>query len=249
MDSCQEAQASITPYLDGEAGVVERQHLKAHLERCPACRDEVAAQDTARRVLNIRSTTLHATAPDALRARCRALAPVSRPALARWSPWRVLSLGTATAMGVLASVIVFGVLTNSPVLLAAEMTLDHLKCFTFFDGGTEQPDAASVEAAVRQRFGWAVTVPPAVGADGLVLLGARRCLSHDGKVAHLMYRHEGHPVSLFVMPKADYRPADLALAGYPSHIWSNRDLTYVLVASEPDQNLRPVTAYFHSALR
>jgi anti-sigma factor RsiW len=83
----------------------------------------------------------------------------------------------------------------------------------------------------------------------LVLLGARRCLSHDGTVAHLMYRHAGRPVSLFVMPNENHRAADLTLAGYPSHVWTRGDLTYVLVASEPDESLRPVTAYFAATLR
>jgi len=250
MDSCREAQARITPYLDGESNDKERRDLQAHLQDCGPCRSEAAAQEIARRVLHVRSAALHARAPETLRARCAALSPTPRRSWApRWSPWRMLSLGTATAMGVLVAAFVFGVATHSPVLLAAEMTLDHLKCFALFESDGAPAVATEVEAAVRDRFGWPVTVPAGGEPRDLVLLGARRCLSHDGSVAHVMYRHAGRPVSLFVMRNESYRAADLALAGYPAHIWTRGELTYVLVASETDERLRPVMAYFTGALQ
>lgn len=250
MDSCQETQARITPYLDGESSEGERRTIEAHLRQCPSCRDEAAAQGVARRVLLARSSMLQAKAPAGLRERCAALAPARKSASrARgWSAWRVLSLGTATAMGVLAAVFVFGVATHSPILLAAEMTLDHLKCFALFESA-ESPQASAVEAAVRDRFGWTVRVPGSTPPQNLVLLGARRCLSHDGSVAHVMYRHEGRPVSLFMMPKAEYRTADVNLGGYPAHVWSKGEMTYVLVASEPMDRLQPVREYFAASLR
>ena len=250
MDSCREAHARITPYLDGESGEAERKQVHAHLHDCGPCQADAAAQDVARRVLRVRSAALQAKAPEALRARCAALAPAPRRAwMPRWSAWRVLSLGSAAAMGVVVAAFVFGIATHSPVLLAAEMTLDHLKCFALFESEGAAPAAAEVEAAVRDRFGWRVSVPAGGEHEGLVLLGARRCLSHDGSVAHLMYRHTGRPVSLFVMPNESHRAADLSLGGYPAHIWTRGELTYVLVASEPDERLRPVMAYFTGTLR
>ena len=250
MDSCRETQARITPYLDGESNEAERRSVQSHLQDCGPCRDDAAVQDVARRVLHVRSAAMQAKAPEALRARCAALAPAPRASwMPRWSPWRVLSVGTATATGILAAVVVFGVATQSPVLLAAEMTLDHLKCFALFESDGARPAAADVEAAVRDRFGWQVGVPPGAEPRALVLLGARRCLSHDGNVAHLMYRHAGRPVSLFVMPNENHRAADLTLAGYPAHVWIRGDFTYVLVASEPDESLRPVMEDFTSVLR
>jgi len=250
MDSCREAQARITPFLDGESGEAERRQVEAHLQDCGPCQADAAAQDVARRVLHVRSAALQVKAPEALRARCASLAPTPRRAwLPRWSGWRVLSLGSAAAMGVVVAAFVFGVATHSPVLLAAEMTLDHLKCFALFESEGSTPAATDVEAAVRDRFGWRVSVPAGREDERLVLQGARRCLSHDGSVAHLMYRHAGRPVSLFVMANESHRSADLALGGYPAHIWTRGDLTYVLVASEPDDRLRPVMAYFTSTLR
>ncbi len=35
---------------------------------------------------------------------------------------------------------------------------------------------------------------------GLELVGARPCLYGEGRVAHIMYRHHGVPVSLFMLP-------------------------------------------------
>src|SRR5258707_7179604 len=35
---------------------------------------------------------------------------------------------------------------------------------------------------------------------GLELIGERTCLYGEGRIAHVMYRHDGHPVSVFMLP-------------------------------------------------
>ena len=53
---------------------------------------------------------------------------------------------------------------------------------------------------MRDEFGWSVPIPaPAPRAD-VHLVAVRRCLYGEGVVAHVLYRVEGEPVSLFVMP-------------------------------------------------
>jgi hypothetical protein len=68
-------------------------------------------------------------------------------------------------------------------------------------------------------------------------------------MAHVMYRHAGHAVSLYVLPEGRRRPAETrSFAGHPAAIWSEGSRTYVLVASESDPGMRPVAEYFHSAV-
>jgi hypothetical protein len=58
----------------------------------------------------------------------------------------------------------------------------------------------------------------------------RRCLYGDGRAAHLMYRLNGEPVSLFVIPGLSRPADDLSLFGHEQVVWTAGDRTYMLVA-------------------
>jgi anti-sigma factor RsiW len=62
-----------------------------------------------------------------------------------------------------------------------------------------------------------------------------------------MYRHDGRPVSLFMMPGKARESSSMATAGHAARIWSQNGTTYVLVASESQPDLQPVAAFFQSA--
>ncbi len=53
---------------------------------------------------------------------------------------------------------------------------------------------------MASTFGWQMHVPETKGA-GLELVGARPCFYAKGKAAHLMYRHNGQPLSVFMLPQ------------------------------------------------
>jgi anti-sigma factor RsiW len=229
MAGCQDVGRLLTPYLDEELGVADRLTIEGHLRTCNPCATRAAAEGAARRVMMIRASTLSVKAPEALRRRCEALAP--RPtALPRWRAvsWRALGLASASLVVVaLATTIAYGVVTHSPTLLVTE--------------------PAAVASQLQADYGWRLTVPASSPRDRLTLLGARRCFSTDGRVAHLMYRHDGRPVSLFMMPGKARGASSLAVAGHAARIWSQNDTTYVLVGSESQPDLQPVAAYFQSA--
>src|SRR5436190_1432172 len=83
----------------------------------------------------------------------------------------------------------------------AELAADHVKCFGVMNTllGTNA-DAAMIERAMKEMFGWQMHVPESAGV-GLELVGARPCLYGKGRAAHLMYRHHGQPVSVFMLPQ------------------------------------------------
>ena len=90
-------------------------------------------------------------------------------------------------------------MVNPSKAVAAQLTLDHLKCFSLF----EEPaglSPAEVQTILKARHGIDLRLPAGKEAEGLTLVGGRRCLYLDGTVAHLLYRKDGVQVSLFVLP-------------------------------------------------
>jgi len=249
MASCRDVRGRMTPYLDAGIAAADRQDVEGHLRTCQPCARRAAAEGAARRVMMVKAATLSVSAPDALRERCAALAPRRRE-----RPWwrpvslRALSLATASlVVAGLAGTLVYAVATGSPTLLAAELALDHVKCFALFEPRVAQADAAAVASQLEADYGWHLNVPASSPDDRLTLLGARRCLSTDGRVAHVLYRHNGRPVSLFMMPGTARPEARIAVAGHVARVWTRGGTTYVMVGSESEPELRPVAAYFQSA--
>ena len=64
-----------------------------------------------------------------------------------------------------------------------------------------------------------------------------------------MYRHDGRPVSLFMLPPRA-RPEELVeVLGHEAAIWSVGDRTFVLVAREPRAEVERMASFVTAALR
>jgi anti-sigma factor RsiW len=132
---------------------------------------------------------------------------------------------------------------RSDTLLAAQLTADHLKCFRTFTRQEGDADAQQVQQMLQARYGWDLRVPPSSAAEGLQLVGARRCLYLDGRMPHVMYRVHGEDVSLFVLEGVKRRDADLVALGHRTRIWSRGANTYVLVSSASGGDVASVAGY------
>jgi anti-sigma factor RsiW len=137
---------------------------------------------------------------------------------------------------------------GSTRVLAAELALDHLKCFALFERVSAQPDPASLARQLHEDYGWQLKVPATRADLKLQLVGGRRCFSTDGRVAHILYRHDGRPLSLFVMPAVARSAAALEVVGHQAIMWSRGGMTYALVAREDSQDLARVAAYMQTAV-
>jgi anti-sigma factor RsiW len=84
---------------------------------------------------------------------------------------------------------------------------------------------------------------------GLELIGARPCLYAEGLAAHIMYRHNGEPVSVFMLPKKTRSEEQIEVLGHQAAIWSTDNRTFVLIAREPRAEVERMTAFVHGALR
>jgi anti-sigma factor RsiW len=249
MSKCRELDAQFAPYADGDVATGDRASVEAHLDRCPPCRDRVAIQRSVRDVMIARRSALRPGASAQLRARCaehaRAAAPAPsmvRIASRRWVP---LSLA-ATLLLAVAGAFLFG-LNDSVEALAAQLTLDHVTCFQFAPERLKHMDASAAAHDWAAKQGWAIEIPASSSSSDLELLGIRRCTMSSGRVAHVLYRWHGQPLSVFVVPhsvRALHDQQELVEKfGHEAVVWSGADRTYVLLARAEPSELTPVVRY------
>ncbi len=175
--------------------------------------------------------------------------PASR---GRWPVWRArlapLALA-ATLVLIVGGAFVYQLTDRSSRVMAAELTADHLKCFAVNDVLGTHDAPMTVQASMTSHFGWTLQLPPNPQRADLELVGARPCLYGEGRVAHLMYRHHGVPVSVFMLP-ASVRPQEvLEVMGHEAAIWSVGQRTFVLIAREPRQDVERLAAFVQASLR
>ena len=141
----------------------------------------------------------------------------------------------------------YGLTLLSPTVLAAQLMLDHAKCFAV-DRPTAAVDTVDTERQFERSHGWPVHLPRPMVA-GLQLVGIRQCFcAQGGATAHAMYRFEGRPVSLYILPGVDREPASADVFGHDAVIWSRNGNTYVLLGQEPDSAMRKLAEDFNRGL-
>jgi anti-sigma factor RsiW len=264
MSSCASIDSLVTPYVDGELPASDRGLVEYHLGVCASCRGRVAAERAARDLLVERRLSLQCSAPTLLRARCtaaidgarRQTAKVAASSILAGTPrgrpvWRArfAPLAAAAALVVVAGgAFLYEATGRSTRLMAAELAADHVKCFTMNAAFGTQHSAESVRHTLASSFDWRTDVPRT--ADGeLKLVGARPCLYGQGKVAHIMYRHNGHPVSLFMVPRTERPAQTLDTFGHACAIWSKDQRTFVLVSREPRDEMEKLAAVMQASMR
>jgi anti-sigma factor RsiW len=250
----------ITPYVDGDLGAGERRLVDEHVRVCPPCHSRVAAEQAVRELMHAKRPELAGEAASAaLRDRCAALhrqRAASSLASAPAGAGLVHGLRTrlaplALAAGVVAAVggaSVYLMTARSSQLLAAELTADHVKCFGMNSLIGANDDPAAAEGTMVSTFGWHMPLPEIAQRAGMELLGARVCLYGRGLAAHIMYRHNGQPVSVFMIPKMTRAEAAVDVMGHEAAIWSSGGRTFVLIAREPEDEMSRMTAIVQTAL-
>lgn len=249
MGKCQELDPLFAAYADGDVAPTDRSSVEAHLAKCPPCRDRVAEQRAVRAVLAARRPALRSCAPGDLRARCAAHAAGQRARRSfgswlfvnRWVPFSV----AATVALVIAGVFLFSP-NNRVEALAIELTLDHMTCFQFAPERLQHLDPQTAEHQWLAKQQWGIHVPASSPANQLELLGVRRCGMGNGRVAHILYKWRGEPLSVFIVPRSvrgpiPHEPIDKL--GHEAVMWSDTDRTYVVLARGRASDLEPVVGY------
>ena len=137
---------------------------------------------------------------------------------------------------------------RSTRVMAAELAADHVKCFAMNAALGTRHAPSAVESTMLSSFDWRMHLPADPSRAGLELIGARPCLYGEGKIAHIMYRHQGRPVSLFMLPDTERAQGLVEALGHEAAIWCVNDRTFVLVSRQPKQDVERLAAFVRSSL-
>jgi anti-sigma factor RsiW len=251
--TCREMAARVTSHVDGMLGPAEMAIADRHYASCARCASLLGAERATRALLRAEADSLREPAPPALRERVQrrgGVVPFASARVAARPPlWRRVPLAAAASILVALTGLVAGaLLAPGGTLLAAQLTLDHLKC-AWLTHGQAGPDAAAAAREWQERHGWDITVPPSSETPPLRLVGVRRCLFSDGSMAHLVYDQAGRPVSLFVLPHGRQAPPETAIMGHETVTWSGNGRTYAVVADLARDDLARVSAFLQANVR
>lgn len=268
MRNCEAIDPLVTPYIDGQLAADQRQAVDAHVSACPSCHSRVAAERAVRDLIRARQPQLRACcAPPSLARRCAAQAgtsavshapvdggPAPRVMRDQSVPgWRGRFAPLAAAASltlIVGSAFVYQLTASSNRVMAMELAADHLKCFGVLNPVLHtHEDAATVESAMASWFDWKMQLPGGAQQAGLELVGSRPCLYGEGKIAHIMYRHNGAPVSLFMLPRTTRTQELVQALGHQAKIWCAGDRTFVLVAREPRAEVERIATAVQASLR
>lgn len=254
MADCRDLEPHFTAYVDGECPAAACAEVETHLQTCPRCHARVSTERAAHDLLRARAIELRRPAPDALRQRCAAQARkaavparvAARPATRR--SWLPLSLAASLILA--ASVFVLFGWGSAVETYAAQIAADHIKCFQF-PPALSTTDVDALGRRWEAANGWSLKLAPPSPADALELVGIRRCGSTRGRVAHVLYRWRGEPLSVYVLndrlEEAGARQAGTTHAverfGEQEIIWSEHGRTYAVVARAPVEDLQQVARY------
>ena len=157
------------------------------------------------------------------------------------------ALAASLVLGV-GGAFVYQATDSSARLMAAELTADHMKCFALNAAlGTHQGPAA-VESSMMSGFDWRMRLPSEPSRAGLELVGSRPCFYGEGKIAHIMYRHQGHPVSLFMLPRSARTAQLVEVLGHEAAIWCAGNRTFVLIARESRPDVERLASFVQATL-
>lgn len=247
MNECRQIESLLPPYVDGEASAADCRTVDAHLARCASCRAHAAAQRSVRHLLQAATPALRTETPPGLRTRLAAtLVPPARPA--RLWGWRAVQVGGLAGGLFVASLALELVSPESNVLLAAQLAIDHVRCFAVERHDETPVSHADARALYAEEYGWDVTVPDSNAEAGLTLVAARRCPYWLGDHAHLLYRSGSHELSLYITPDRERLGEELAVLGHVERIWSANGRSYVLVGrGVPAADFARAAAYLERA--
>jgi anti-sigma factor RsiW len=266
MRNCHSIDPLVTPFVDGELSDGDRRDVEDHLRVCAPCHSRVTAERAVHNLLRQRRPALNLSrAPATLHSLCSEIArrrggvdearssaaPPLSPAFAT-AAWQTRLAPYALAASlvlVVGGAFVYQATDRSARVMAAELTADHLKCFAL-NGvlGTHQ-GASAVESSMMSGFDWRMHLPADPSRAELELVGSRPCMYGEGKVAHIMYRHQGRPVSLFMLPKSARTQELVEVLGHEAAIWCAGNRTFVLIAREPRQDVERLASFVQASLR
>jgi len=256
MSSCTRFDSLVTPYLDGALEGADLAFVDTHLSKCAPCRARVEVERSVCTLIASRRVELQAgPVPAGLVLRCRAastsllpVAPTVSSSAAWWQTWS-FRLAVAAAAILSVGAVTYRATVGQGQGVVAELAADHMKCFLMNSVLGTHHDTEIVEEEMRSRFDWVAHLPEHPETADLELVGSRPCLYERGTIAHIMYRHHGLPVSIFMLPGHLLDGSVRHALGHDAVMWSDANRTFVLVARAPRAEVEQVATFVQASLR
>lgn len=232
---CDDMQELISPYLDGELGLVTSLEVERHLQDCRICSPEYENHRSLRAAL--RSDDLYFKPPARFAKRVQSAVrqeSKSQTNAPRFS-WRWLSIAGATAVllivGALASKLISTRSANDA--LTQEVIASHIRSL-MASHLTDVP--SSDQHTVKPWFNGKLDFSPPVkdlAGEGFPLIGGRLDYLNNQPVAAVVYQHRQHFINVFVWPLTEERSDDhreWSRQGYNLMQWSQTGMSYWAVS-------------------
>ncbi|MGI8618776.1 MAG: hypothetical protein ACR2L6_06760 [Gemmatimonadaceae bacterium] len=212
-----------------------RLSAERHAGQCPRCRSFISESEAGAALLK---ASLSVPPPDAVRERlfeAVAAARTGAPA-ARWLPYLAAAV-TAAAIG---GLLLGYNLTSRPGYgtVIASIVSDH--AIAASDDRIESGDAVEIEAWLAARVAHAVMVPALAGGR---VVGARICVTPQGRGAVVEYEIDGRRVSYFILVAPSEGRTDevvrvAGIKGYSIAHWRDRGLIRAFVGALPAARIK-----------
>lgn len=185
---CRSVRELMDSYISGELTVESNHDLLRHLERCDACRSELARREQVRALL----IGSFGDAPDAAGLEARIAEAIDREQ-PMWK--RVMRYGGIAAA--IAIVIGAALWFSRPVDAAAyvDSVDNHIACALTFPPDAAY-DARRAEQSLAAPYNDIINATPHKSGD-YDLIDAHMCPYNGRDYAHLVYQRDGHRVSVF----------------------------------------------------
>jgi mycothiol system anti-sigma-R factor len=230
--SCEQTQAVLHGYFDGELDAARAAEFERHLETCSECLAALEAQEKLRSA--IQRAQLYEQAPVSLRGKVNAGLPAPRPAglglSGMWLRW----LAAAAAILLVASVSwrVWPGFRGTDNFEAAAAIDAHLRSL---QAGHLVDVASTDQHTVKPWFDGKIDFAPPVHDftnDGFPLQGGRLDVLHGRTVAALVYGRNKHVINVFVWPTAegDEAPRAGSHLGYQWLHWRQGGMEFYAVS-------------------
>jgi len=240
--NCSDVDGVLDAYGDHELGPEEAANVRAHLDECSACRDQVAARAALAHLIR---RVPYYSAPDRLRV---AVATARRPARV---PPRVLALAAMVIVAVsLGGTTVIRTVrarqtASATTAAAREVVGDHVRALM----GAHLFDVRSTDQhTVKPWFLGKLDFSPPVldlAPLGFPLVGGRVDSIGGRAVAALVYQRRLHTINLFVWPASDSREAPTdsrSVRGFQVRHWTRDGMAFWAVSDLNDLELEQFVA-------
>ncbi|MEX1185286.1 MAG: hypothetical protein WEA80_01685 [Gemmatimonadaceae bacterium] len=216
---------------------VDERRLAAerHAETCPRCRMFIRECEATATLLK---ETLSVAPPVEFRDKLFGAVAAARTGVpaSRRVPYVAAAVIVASSVGLLFG---YGLTSRrGPDNMIASIVADH--AITGADDRLESSDASEVEAWLAARVAHAVMVPVLSGGR---VVGARICITPQGRGAVVEYEIDGRRVSYFILAappgvRADDAVRLAGIKGYSIAHWRDRGLVHAFVGALPSERVR-----------